>query len=147
MKNQSVEETQAENQAKIALLKSKFPKVFDQLDWLNIQDGWIGLVERLAAVIEIYLGTRIPEELKDQVYFTEIKQKFGQLRVGMSNYTPYVRGAIAMAQVESYHICEVCSERGSLRHMSWISILCDDHYHQKLEEQKADYLKYQEDHK
>lgn len=143
----SFEEIQAENKAKIALLKSKFPKVFVQLDWLNIEDGWIDLVERLAAVIEVHIDISVPDELKEQIYFTEIKQKFGQLRVGMSNYTPYVRGAITMAQVESYTICEKCGERGSLRHMSWITTLCDTHYHQKLDQQRIDYLQYQEDHK
>ena len=130
----SLQELQVEIEAKIAQLKSKFPRVFSRLDWLNfdIEDGWIDSIERLSAVIETYLDISVPVELREQIYFVKIKQKLGQLRVHMSNYTPYVQGAIAMAAVQSYTICEQCGERGSLRHMSWITTLCDVHYQQKL---------------
>jgi hypothetical protein len=68
----------------------------------------------------------LPEEVRGDVYCAQVKEKFGSLRLYMNNETPYISGAIAMAESMSGHICEVCGEPGQRRSGGWIRTLCDD---------------------
>lgn len=60
----------------------------------------------------------------------QIKEKFGGLRFYMSTTTPYIDGAISLAEAVSYTQCEYCgqsSNRG-LPQKGWVKTFCDDCY-------------------
>lgn len=61
-----------------------------------------------------------------QVVFTQIKEKFGTLRVYTNATDSYCDGVIAMAESMSAHTCEVCSRPGKPTNKGWIKILCEE---------------------
>lgn len=61
-----------------------------------------------------------------QVVFTQIKEKFGTLRVYTNATDSYCDGVIAMAESMSAHTCEVCSRPGKQTNTGWIKTLCDE---------------------
>lgn len=74
-------------------------------------------------------GKTFREEYCDpptQLVFTQIKEKFGTLRVYSSGGDEFCSGVIAMAEVMSSLTCEECGMPGKTRGEGWIVTLCDD---------------------
>ncbi len=118
---------------KIAPLKAKYPRVFSKIEYVSCEEGWFPLIENLSENIERYIDLHVPNELQDQVYYEDIKQKFGGLRVHMNHYIDYIQGAVAMTESVSYRVCEKCSEKGQTYNVrSWITTLCPKHHEEAL---------------
>lgn len=133
MNTKSLEELRQENNQRIAPFKAKYPCLFSKLEWLQIEDGWLDLVDRLSAKIEVYIDGYVPEELRDQIYYEQIKQKFGQLRVYMSHHIPYIQGAIDVVESISDTVCEKCGGKSQMRNIrGWITSLCDLHFQEEI---------------
>lgn len=64
------------------------------------------------------------QEVPTQLVFTQIKEKFGTLRVYSSGGDEYCQGIIQMAEAMSGIICEECGARGQRREGGWIMTLC-----------------------
>jgi CO dehydrogenase/acetyl-CoA synthase beta subunit len=129
----TVEQLKQESQRKIAPFKTDFPQLFSKLEWLETLDGWNDLIWELSRIIQDHINSKVPEELKDQIYYTQIKQKFGSLRVYMSNETPYIQGAIDMAEAASAEICEHCGNKANIQDVKgWLIALCDLHYNEEM---------------
>lgn len=60
-----------------------------------------------------------------QLVFTQIKEKFGTLRVYYSGGDEFCEGIIAMAESMSAVTCEDCGVPGKVRDGGWIRTLCD----------------------
>jgi hypothetical protein len=60
-----------------------------------------------------------------QLVFTQIKEKYGTLRVYHSGGDEYCEGIIAMAEQMSSVTCEDCGVPGKVRNGGWIRTLCD----------------------
>ena len=85
-------------------LYTEFPKLFVQkylpkektcMCWgIETPDEWFNVLFRLCTVIQEYIDTK--ENIK-QIEFTQIKEKFGYLRVYTNYDDRFVQGAIAMA--------------------------------------------------
>lgn len=71
-------------------------------------------------------GVKVPEE-PSPVQITQIKEKFGGLRIYGHEFTDYISGAVTLAEDMSYKLCEVCGSPGTLRTGGWIRTLCDNH--------------------
>jgi len=96
-------------------------------------EGWHTLINNLCQLIEQAIN-RMPLELQDQFKVEQIKQKFGSLRFYMNRTTPYMDGAIHLAESMSYHICEVCGNSGRRQTVrAWSAVLCDPCYKIKLD--------------
>lgn len=115
-------------------LAEKFPYIFKKIKHLECNEGWDHLLFNLFSIIEAHI-LRLPEELRDGIYATQIKEKFGSARIYFNQTTPFIKGAIAMAEGMSAHICEVCGMPGERRFGGWILALCDQH-HQEREDKK-----------
>ncbi len=89
-------------------LLSKYPSVFKNLQYLECDEGWHNLVDKLCSVMENYIKHQLPDDIQDEVYVVQIKEKFGGLRFYISHSDPFLDGAIAMAERMSYTICESC---------------------------------------
>ncbi len=81
---------------------------------------------------------RIDEEIKsakfrevpqkvEHVEFTQIKEKFGGLRVYTNYSNDYIDGAVSMAISMSYVTCEECGKQGKKRGHGWIYVSCGEH--------------------
>lgn len=124
----TIQEEIQEAKNRVAPWRAKYPTLFAKLQFLETLDGWNVLIERLCDVIQYHINGHVPDELKDQIHFTQIKQKFGGLRVHVNHWVPYIQGAIGMAEDFSYQVCEVCGKTAATQNVKgWITTLCDDH--------------------
>jgi hypothetical protein len=131
-----MEELYQQSQRRIAPFKDKFPQLFSKLEWFETLEGWDLLIEKLSQIIQDHLQ-EIPEELRDQIYFTQIKQKFGFLRAYLNHSTPYIRGAVMMAVYASTTVCEKCGNAATIHNINnWFTTLCEEHYQQAIQEKK-----------
>jgi hypothetical protein len=113
---------------KFNLFQSKYPTLFREhpRSGFSLPDGWDKLVHGLCFILEHKI-MNLPEEIRGEVYCSQVKEKFGGLRFYMNQETPYISGAIALAENMSFHICERCGEKGSRRSGGWVVTLCEKH--------------------
>ena len=104
-------------------LVDKYPLIFRHDFGIECGDGWYQLINLLCAKIQ----SQVNWSKCDQVTAAQVKEKFGELRFYHDGGDEYVRGLISMAESMSEVTCEVCGERGELRHRRWIKSLCDRH--------------------
>lgn len=67
-------------------------------------------------------------ELEKLPELAQVKEKFGGLRFYVDGASEELRAQIALAEMLSFRICEVCGAPGSLRREGWFRTLCDGHY-------------------
>ncbi len=81
--------------------------------------GWYDLIDHMMQEIS---------DLKiEGFYFTQIKEKFGTLRVYTSVYDERVEGILAKYEQLSSTTCEVCGKFGTINDGGWLSVRCDEH--------------------
>ena len=120
-------------------LVDKYPELFEHA-WPSVSDGWLPLLDTLCRVIKHHVkwqekkgvtivcdGEEPPEEGEwmDRFFFSQIKEKFGGLRVYSYGADDYIRGLTDFAEAMSYHTCEECGNAGLIRQTKWIKTLCD----------------------
>lgn len=117
---------------KAEALKAKYPRLFrsDQPRGIECSDGWLHLLDMLCFELDRELSL-LPPEIQNDMYVTLAKEKFGSLSFSMSRSTPFMRGAIAMAENMSYDICEECGAPAVTRNATWIKTLCDQHHEER----------------
>ncbi len=81
-------------------------------------DGWFKILEELCEGLSKIKGVK----------FTQIKEKFGGLRVYLNAYNEEAEKLIGIADFKSYHTCELCGEPGGPTQAGWIRTLCPDCY-------------------
>jgi len=112
---------------------SKYPAIFSEVKYIEAPEGWASIIDRLCCVVDLYVRSYVPEELRDQIFVKQIKEKFGTLRVYFSHTIPFIDGAIRMAEDFSGTICQWCGKVGEQHSINgWISTLCEEHYQQRL---------------
>lgn len=115
-----------------ALLK-KYPMIFSGVDpnhgsdmpWgIECGDGWYLILERLCQEIR----GRVVKHHAPQVKFTQIKEKFGELRIYYSGCDKHVDELIDLAVIASKSVCEMCGAQGASQRTchGWIKTLCTD---------------------
>ncbi len=112
-------------------LVEKYPELFRGKDkppteslmcfGCECDDGWFDIINRACALIANYMKYT-PE--CPPVEFSQIKEKFGGLRLYYFGGDDYVQGVCRMAEAMSYGVCEVSGERGQLcRAGTWLRTL------------------------
>jgi hypothetical protein len=128
-----------------AKLVSKYPEQFTLTQYIECDDGWYDLLDRLCYTIQSHIDHRKKtEEPLQNFQWSQIKEKFGGLRAYSYGADSYIRGLITMAESMSYSICEISGEKGKLRKQrvgengepvpAWIKTLSD------IEAQKEGYV-------
>ncbi len=82
---------------------------------------WNHLVINGLKIIDNYLYLNEKEPVK----FNDMKEKFGGLRLSLSNGDEYIWGMLSMLEGLSFSYCENCSSPGILRDGMWWRTLCD----------------------
>lgn len=130
-------------------LYEKYPQLFVNKDKTPMQspmcfgietgEGWYDIISSLCWMIKQYEDSVVwqtqwkqktePEYKSDYfpVKFDQIKEKYGGLRVYFSGGDQYVEGLVSMAEAMSYHICDVCGNKGEANKGGWISVRCEAH--------------------
>lgn len=120
----------------------KYPKLFKQKDlsmdktcmcWgLKTGDGWYFLIDSLCAAIQ----HRIKYHNVRQIEFTQVKEKFGGLRIYHDSCDDGIESMIEFACALSNNICEQCGSTQKVKQTrGWIRTLCKDCL-KKLKEEK-----------
>lgn len=78
-------------------------------------DGWFDLLREVCYIVQSAEDFR----------FTQVKEKFGGLRLYYQGGGDFEEGVCYMAERASYMICERCGSRGRPNDKGWISTLCD----------------------
>ena len=113
-------------------MQAEFPNTLKDIRYLECHPGWHLLLENLISTIE-YEILRIKEldpVIAEQIYAVQIKQKFGGLRFYMNQNTPYISGAINLAEIMSTRTCELCGAvaPGTRSIGGWVNCYCDKCY-------------------
>jgi len=97
-------------------LIEKYPEQFKNLKWIECDDGWYDILDKLCYIVNNHLDykKRINDSL-DFFWWSQIKEKFGGLRAYYYGGDEFIRGATWMTESMSYSICEHTGEKGKLR--------------------------------
>lgn len=107
---------------------------------VGVGEGWFSLVwemfERLAAS---RVARGMPISDKYPLYFSQIKEKYGTLRVYPYGADEDDYNIIQMYEDMSQFVCERCGEAGKIRGKYWLYTACDAHTNQNdLNESQRD---------
>jgi hypothetical protein len=125
-------------------LIEKYPSLFSLKDnnsepisyGIECGDGWLEILSSLCFLIaqherniegnNKYRKTKNQDPIEyEPLKFTQIKEKFGGLRIYTYGGDEYVQGARAMAESWSYNTCEYCGEKGKPDKSGWIVTICN----------------------
>ncbi|MGD9724862.1 MAG: hypothetical protein AB7V39_00440 [Nitrospiraceae bacterium] len=108
-------------------LYKKYPALFAQhklsmretcMVWgICTGDGWYKILDQMCQKIQ---ETGIP------VQFSQVKEKFGTLRVYTDGSTDAVEDIITWAAKVSAVTCEECGEPGKMQRGGWLSVRCKE---------------------
>lgn len=86
----------------------------------EVGPGWLSLMEEVLHEID---------QVAPDTEVTQIKEKFGTLRVYVANKKDdVVKAILRRAEARSAMICEVCGQEGGLiRYDAWVRVRCPVH--------------------
>lgn len=90
-------------------------------------DGWFDIIAELSTKLEAEIMKQ-PEEDRQYVMASQVKEKYGTLSFYMSQETDEMSKLISEAEDKSDKVCEECGQVGKIRHGSWTMTLCDIHF-------------------
>lgn len=109
----------------VDLLIQRYPLCFAGAWDVSMGDGWVPIIDELCAFVEPVLAG-MPVESRPHIL--QVKEKFGGLRVYMSEPIDIIERAIRRAEVLCAKTCELCGAPGTLGARdgsTWISTLCE----------------------
>lgn len=126
-------------------LFQKFPELFQAKDWditqsnmpfgIETGDGWYSIIETACEKIQAErnrMKQEHPEEdLEGCGVFSQIKEKYGTLRMYTYTGTDAIFNACDQAETESETTCEQCGASGLLRGQYWFYTACNNCHEQK----------------
>lgn len=90
----------------------------------DCDDGWFNILHAMCDTLDNHVKNNDGAPLK----FTQVKEKFGGLRVYTEGGDDFSEGVIALCETLSYRTCERCGDPGSLHHAGiWLKTLCGVH--------------------
>lgn len=108
------------------------PRYPSMLFGVETGEGWADIIYEACEKIHEHIKP-LPEEVQKEFYFTQIKEKFGGLRIYCSWTTDGIEEIIRYASRKASKTCEVTGEVGEVRGIGgWYSCLCDRLYYKEL---------------
>jgi hypothetical protein len=103
------------------------PLLFIYPIYFECGEGWLDIIERLAAKLEEIIKKNKSEAYSSMNGCTQVKEKYGTIRFYMDYYNEEIEKAIDEARIESSITCEVCGKNGKLQGTYWYKTVCEDH--------------------
>jgi len=112
----------------------EFPKLFKQkglsmretcMCWgIETGDGWFQLIKDTCTKLQFQIDNKIIP----QIEFTQVKEKFGGLRIYFTPYNEKAQKILDKAENYSFKICEICgsTEGVTQNKRGWILTLCSE---------------------
>ena len=108
-------------------------------------DGWFSIINALSFALE-----NLCDYYNIDITVAQVKEKYGTLRFYWSGEFPennkrtdWKRGykladeLVDLAEISTYHTCEICGRWASKQTKGWIITLCDKHYLEELKRRRA----------
>jgi len=115
----------------IEVLQDRYGSLLKKLVYFECDIGWFEIIENaLAKILEISY------EEDETIHVTQIKEKFGGLRIyyftSIEDEDRLLRLSEVVYKAEnmSYTVCEVCGDAGKPNKKGWIKTLCPEHFQQ-----------------
>lgn len=88
-------------------------------------DGWYSILDALLECIT----THIEHSRSDGVFVTQVKEKYGSLRIYTTSSDPVLEAYIDLAESLSERTCDVCGRAGTqtVDSRNWIRTRCKQH--------------------
>jgi hypothetical protein len=114
-------------------LLDKYPTLYNQQHFWGFEcgDGWYNIIDHLSSAITTYTNPKSEFPVFD-IFVSQVKEKFGELRFYADNTDKVIDGMIWLAEHMSENTCETCGNRGEMRGGSWLVTLCDKHHEERL---------------
>lgn len=93
------------------------------------RDGWEPLIREASEELE-KLIVKYKADNPDLEWYpraSQVKEKYGSLRLYMTSETDEMSKVIRIAEEKSSVTCEICGKPGELRGEYWVTTLCDEH--------------------
>jgi hypothetical protein len=90
--------------------------------YLEVSEGWRGILEELLPKLEE--GRLLLPKDRQNCHIVQLKEKFGGLRVYLSDGNDPMDLAILEAEKKAIKTCEFCGEPGTLRNRGWWKVRC-----------------------
>lgn len=101
-------------------LVKKYPKLFKHC-YPECDKGWLSLINSLCSQLQY----DIDHNKQPQIEFSQIKEKFGQLRLYTRGHNDYQDGMITLIERLSETICMSCGSNKDVKQTEgWIVTLC-----------------------
>jgi hypothetical protein len=113
----------------IIKIETDFSDIFNGSIFLECNSGWFKIIYEALSKIqehvrELYNAKHIESK---EIVVTQIKEKYGTLRIYMSSEDDVIEDIISKAHKKSSKTCEICGKRGKIRGSSWLYTACDTH--------------------
>lgn len=110
-------------------LFSRFPALFENRKHRHSPmvfgcehgDGWHGIIRSACRAISF----RQANAGRSDFRFSQVKEKWGVLRIYYSGGDEFCAGVISMAEAMSAVTCERCGSPGKTNDSGWLSTLCE----------------------
>jgi transposase len=93
---------------------------------ITVHPGWFDLIDTSMWIIQNEFDNS-KDKTKVQPTVRQIKEKFGSLRMYISNLSEFSVGVVILAEYMSAKTCMVCGDVGKTRDYKWRRTLCDEH--------------------
>jgi hypothetical protein len=103
------------------LFEHRSNRMYPMVYGIQHGDGWYGILRAACALIDRHEKRRAEPQFR----FTQVKEKFGTLRLYSEGSDDYTDGVVAMAEPMSAVTCEQCGAPGTQNKGGWISTLCE----------------------
>lgn len=113
----------------------------ENIDYYECGDGWLPLIEQAKTIIDKYNLTHPSNE---PLKFTQIKEKWGGLRLYLNYYIPEISNKIHKIENKSFEFCEHCGNSQNIKTENthgWTMTLCDKCRKEELEKYNRKYEK------
>jgi len=112
------------NESLESVILKKYLRLFTCANSMILEcgSGWFKLIDRL-----LYDIDKVGKETGKTVTVSQIKEKFGGLRIYLSKRDKEIQDLIDVAEEISFHTCEQCGKYGKLRFGDIMKTLCDEH--------------------
>lgn len=119
-------------------IRTKYASLFEGYLFgrtIEVRSGWYPVVEWFCEKLLEFKQTE-----NNPIQIHQIKEKFGELTIYLGyNDDSRIDNLIRQATEKSRTVCEICSSAGQVRYaLGWNQTLCDTHYEQELNKEKAD---------
>lgn len=93
----------------------------------EVEDGWYEIIRDMFSEVDRLLNKKNSEGNEDHFRFSQIKEKWGLLRVYYYGYFDGIDEIISKYEKKSSSICEYCGSKGDrLKINGWYKTICQN---------------------